>query len=137
MVVLLNSILFEVVLVIFAFIVRTMVVVSAFVSFSAVEICSVVSLLAEKELVSVLFQSMANCDCSLFQSVSSSIADDDVDGLPMDREERPSPSPSRSDASSFTSSSAQKKTAAFKPMQWASVRNHSTAKAGQRFLSSW
>ena len=46
-------------LVIFAFVVGAVVVVSAFVSFSAVEICSVVSLLAEKELVSVfLFTSL-------------------------------------------------------------------------------
>ena len=52
MVVSLNSILFEVVLVIFAFVVGAVVVVSAFVSFSAVEIGSVLSLLAEKELVS-------------------------------------------------------------------------------------
>ena len=52
MVVSLNSILFEVVLVIFAFVVGTVVVVSAFVSFSAVGTGSVVSLLAEKELVS-------------------------------------------------------------------------------------
>ena len=54
MVVSFNSILFEVVLVIFAFVVGAVVVVSAFVSFSAVEIGSVVSLLAEKERVSAL-----------------------------------------------------------------------------------
>ena len=48
----LNSILFEVALVIFSFAVGAVVVVSAFVSFSAVEIGSVIFLLAEKELVS-------------------------------------------------------------------------------------
>ena len=59
MVVSLNSILFEVEFVVFAFAVVAVVVVSAFVSFSAVETESVVSLIAEKELVyAFLFYSL-------------------------------------------------------------------------------